>query len=67
MGLTKPEVGLKKLRKISYNLDQLTDSILKFLEPFNTARKKYWILDFDHILRKYLEGLVNIAITRIGT
>ena len=65
MGITNPYVGLFELSRISYNLEKTTNLVLSSLENYLSLKPDLYNVNYDHLLQKYMEGILREAIFRL--
>ena len=65
MGLSNPSTGFIHLSGISYNLEKITNLFLIHLENHIAKKQELWLTDYDHLLRKYMEGILREAVSRL--
>lgn len=64
-GLKKPQKALTNLKGVSYNLESITNIFLNRFQFFVNQNKQLWIIDYDSLLLKFMEGLINLAMSKL--
>lgn len=63
--LKKPQKALTNLKGVSYNLESITNIFLNRFQFFVNQNKQLWIIDYDSLLLKFMEGLINLAMSKL--